>query len=110
MIISPLASQGSLLSLMEKLEKQGKPLTTQEQNLIILQIMKGLRKMHNSEIVHHDIKPENVLVHGERTSGYKAIIADLGGAAKENEHTNAFTMEYLGPDENLLTKKIDMWA
>lgn len=44
---------------------------------VISQILRGLVHLHDNGIVHHDVKPDNVLVFHESGKGYVFKLTDL---------------------------------
>ena len=57
--------------------------------LIFSQLLDGLEAIHNSDGVHRDIKPNNIMIGND----YKLKIVDLGFATKKS---NNFLKQYLG--------------
>lgn len=53
---------GTLLDLINERKKEDKPITTQEISEIMKNIMDGLIYIHNANIVHRDLKLENILL------------------------------------------------
>lgn len=104
---------GQIFFVMEYCEKgnlknriKSKPLSQDESIQIILLIAKALRFVHDKGIVHHDIKPENILI----DSDDNVKLADFGVANKE-----IFTKIYLPPTfdplkDHVLDKKLDVYA
>ncbi len=86
-----------------------KRVSLNEFSRIARQTLEALNSLHKQEIVHGDIKPENVVV----DSDGKVSVVDLGLAAKENEDGLSFTSFYR-PPENVLDERIyskgDIWA
>ena len=57
--------------------------------LIFSQLLDGLESMHNSDVVHRDIKLDNIMI----GNNYKLKFVDLGFATKKS---NIFLKQYLG--------------
>jgi len=84
---------------------------------IMLQVAKGMACVHNSGIIHKDLKPENVLCSGDLTD---VKIADFGISSLANNadrttgRQNIFhSMAYSAPEQSTgaaLTQKCDVWA
>ena len=75
---------------------------------IIFQIVCGLYILHKNKLVHHDIKPGNVLI----SSTGKVKIADFGSIDKSSIPGNG-TIFYESPDGLISknsTEKDDMWG
>jgi dual specificity tyrosine-phosphorylation-regulated kinase 2/3/4 len=81
---------------------------------IILQIMKGIKYLHNKNIVHADLKPENIVFTDNTYTKIK--IADLGNGVFEyelNKYSIMQTRYYRAPEVILQThknKSIDIWS
>ena len=82
---------------------------------IIYQIAFGLYTLHANNIIHHDIKPPNILI--DSVTGVS--ICDFGSAIIKGEDSYEFTLSYASPEyliKHLKTtsakidEKYDMWA
>ena len=77
---------------------------------IIYQITFGLFILHNNNIIHHDIKPSNILIN---TSGGISI-CEFGSSIFKNEESFSYTLSYASPefliDNSYNDEKIDMWG
>lgn len=60
-------------------------LTLNEQNKIILDIAKGVEFIHGKGIVHHDLKPANILLTG---TNLEAKLGDFGYASREGMNSD----------------------
>jgi len=83
-------------------------------NKIILQIAKGLRYLHSKNIIHCDIKLDNIMVDDEYN--IKIIDFDLSKICESGEYlsNNIFgTVEYIAPesyDIGIYSKCSDIWS
>ncbi|MBT7443418.1 MAG: serine/threonine protein kinase [Methylococcales bacterium] len=80
-------------------------ITFEQMTYLMQQVLSGLGYTHDREIIHCDIKPQNIFV----MRGLKAKIADFGIAKiayKEGEDNPAGSPQYMSP-EQLLQKKLD---
>ena len=77
---------------------------------IIYQIVFGLYILHSNNIIHHDIKPSNIVI--DENGGIEII--DFDSAIFKNEHSYRFTFIYSSPEiligNRIIDEKIDMWS
>jgi hypothetical protein len=77
----------------------------------LLQVLQGLNYLHSRDIIHGDIKSENVLV----VDG-AALIIDFGGSLRDvgQDMTQICTEEICAPEQlycpGPMTSAVDMWA
>lgn len=85
---------------------------------VTLDLLYGLDEIHKKKIIHHDIKPENILVL-TKNGKYSAVISDFGLASKKNEiiSKGRGTPSFIPPEEYrgdqlayLDESKKDVWA
>lgn len=97
------------------LSKYLKQHTLTEQNIkhIFLQIMLGVKYLHSLDIIHCDLKLENIMI--DDCNNVKLIDFDLSKICNSNYiSSNIFgTLQYIAPesyDLNIYSKKSDIWA
>lgn len=93
-----LVTAGDLFSYLES--KNGR-LMDVEAAVIVRQILIALKFLHEKNIVHRDIKPDNILMTTLAT-GCRVVLTDFGGARRIANHrqrmnTLAGTAEYIAP-------------
>ena len=117
-------------------ETPGNVLSIDETFYITYDIIKGLEYMHKKNIIHRDIKAENILLISKKETlkskksitqlsstnlsqlplnDYLTKICDLGFATEEDESVNTFcgTTCYMAPEifsKSNYTNKVDIWA
>ncbi|KAL4798092.1 kinase-like domain-containing protein [Aspergillus venezuelensis] len=78
-----------------------RPLPEDEASQIVLQILEGLACLHESEFVHRDLKPHNILVASQGPRWWVKI-GDFGFSKRVNGdaslHSFVGTMKYLAPE------------
>lgn len=84
-IVTQLATGGELF---DRIVHKGR-FTEHDASLVILQIVEAISYLHQNDIVHRDVKPENVLYLNELDQS-NVVLADFGIAKK-----------LLGPDDKL---------
>ena len=81
---------------------------------IALDICTGIREIHNKNLIHRDLKPDNLFI----SKDYKIKIGDFGISkqltnTKKYANTQNGTLQYMAPEilngENY-NKKIDIWG
>jgi|JI6StandDraft_1071083.scaffolds.fasta_scaffold06724_6 serine/threonine protein kinase len=104
---------GNLLTYQSKLKS--KTFSLSEALEILVEVMKGLRLVHEFNYIHRDIKSENVLIKtGENGRQFK--IADFGFARPMNTgHANTIcgTEKYMAPEilkNQPYNRSVDIWA
>ncbi|KAA6367901.1 MAG: putative serine/threonine protein kinase, partial [Streblomastix strix] len=95
------------------------PLPSYTLRALMKQILEGMRAFHSADLVHRDIKCDNILLHSPPGSGrVYAKISDFGFAKKVdfiNQQTYlAGTLPFMSPEqfhENpIITQKVDIYA
>lgn len=84
---------------------------------IVSQILSALIHCHARNIIHRDVKPENIIVAQDRRCGYHATLIDFGSAARGKEgglELPAGTQAYMAPDMLVGSPhydgKVDVWS
>jgi hypothetical protein len=111
-LITELLSGGELF---EKLSDPNYKMTEPEAKRYIRQICQGLQHMHEQNIVHLDIKPENILFEKKNSPNVKLV--DFGLAMKldpdEVVQVSSMTVEFAAPEiveNDSVGFATDMWA
>ena len=108
-IIMEYAEKGNLFQLISK-EKSG--LDESKAFDYFIQVVNAVYYLHNNNIIHSDIKPENILIGNDN----KIKLCDFGWAKEltlENRSTFCGTVEYMAPEivgsENY-DYSVDIWS
>ena len=74
-----------------------------------LQILKGLKYLHSHNIIHRDLKLNNILIH---TDTSQICIGDFGCSTNTNTNSCVGTPEYMAPEiyEEVYDNKVDIYA
>ncbi len=108
----------SLEQYANKRRMQGKPLSELEVSQIVKGVLEGLAYLDEKNIIHRDIKLQNILI-GSYTDLSQCIIIDFGLATYNVEeirykYNRAGTLLYQSPEQlkgdNYYGKSIDIWA
>ncbi|KAM5456209.1 putative non-specific serine/threonine protein kinase [Microsporum audouinii] len=118
-IFQDLVTAGDLFSFLEF--KNGKLLDV-EAAVIIRQVVIALAYLHNQNVVHRDLKPDNVLM-TSLSNGSRVILTDFGCARYLNPKKSRMasvmgTLEYTAPEMGQgchrlakgYTKSVDLWS
>ena len=97
------------------LEENGRPYLIDTIKEIGAQIVAGIKYLHDNDIIHQDLKPQNILFNGEYT---QVKLIDLGISKKLLDETRKTTSaekgtpRYMSPEQvdGKLSFKIDVWA
>jgi serine/threonine protein kinase len=101
---------------LKEILKQGGPMSPDEAIRVITQISSALEYVHESGIVHRDVKPSNVII--DERNGH-AYLADFG-IAKSRDASQALTgsaaigsLDYIAPEQFALGEvdgRVDVYA
>ena len=84
-VVMELAERGTLRTL---LDERGPDLAMETKFKLTLGIMDGMRTLHSMGILHHDLKPSDVLI----TAEYVTKLADFGLSSDKNQMTTSLSM------------------
>ena len=118
-LVMPFADRGNLSIMIKK----GYIETEQEKKSACIQILRAIIYLHGNDILHGDIKAENILVFSEyndvtKSIELKYVVSDFGIARSDKCFDNfgcseSFTLPYKSPEILLgrkYEKKADSWA
>ena len=96
-----LAQAGSLESFMNYRKLKNNPISDEECSCIMKQILEGINYIHGKNIVHRDIKPQNILMKSFVNLNGAAKIADFGlGEQGDYQITqNCGTIIFMAPEQ-----------
>ncbi|XP_050439158.1 MAPK/MAK/MRK overlapping kinase-like [Adelges cooleyi] len=102
-------------SLYDVIESEGCPISDYRIKLYMYQLLEGIKYLHENNIIHRDVKPENILL---STGDRMLKIGDLGTACvaeKGKRYTEYVATRWYRSPECLLTRgcygiKMDIWA
>lgn len=91
-------------------EKTVQNLTVEQIKSLLLEILKPVQYLHQHNIVHGDLKPENIAVFFPDSSNVQVKLLDLGLSGEEGK--GAGTPLYMAPEtyRGELTSRSDIWS
>lgn len=99
------------------LKKHQGPLDESIAASIISQVLCALSYCHAQNVIHRDVKPDNIMLTPDSKCGYHATLIDFGYAARGKDnglHDAAGTQEYMAPDMLVgspkYDAKVDVWS
>lgn len=107
---------GNLLQLMKK-----QTLELRQKYYLLSSLLEGIRFIHSQNIIHRDIKPQNILI-VKRDDNFIPKITDFGiskklSSAKNTQYSNSLigagTIAYSSPEqlaEKTIRKNTDLWS
>eukprot|EP00826_Nyctotherus_ovalis_P058963 TRINITY_DN8157_c0_g1_i2.p1 TRINITY_DN8157_c0_g1~~TRINITY_DN8157_c0_g1_i2.p1 ORF type:complete len:168 (-),score=25.96 TRINITY_DN8157_c0_g1_i2:38-541(-) len=91
---------GTLKVFVKYREMKAAPLTDEECSCIMRQILQGISYIHQLNIVHRDIKPQNILIRSFNNLEGAVKIADFGlGTQDYASADNCGTLIYKAPEQ-----------
>jgi len=117
-IVMELIKEGKTLK--SFFEDLSSPMAMGDRLCIMLQVAKGMKGVHTAQIIHKDLKPENVLISGTDSQEYKVKVTDFGissiastqttsdGSADSFKSRRYSAPEQDGPEK--LDFKVDVWS
>ena len=115
-IVMKLLTGGTIKNLIEKRKQINKSLSEEDCSIIMKHLLEAVKYLHEREIVHRDIKPDNVMFENpEEFSSLKLI--DFGLSAQHFDNIFLYdlcgTLIYMAPEQlekRAYSKPIDMWS
>lgn len=95
-----LIKAGTLKTFTRYRELKFSPITDEECSCIMRQILQGIEHIHQLNIVHRDIKPQNILMKSFTNLQGAVKIADFGLGTQDNVSSdNCGTLIYKAPEQ-----------
>lgn len=100
-IVMELVEAGTIEALVQYRKEINSPLTDFECSSIMRQILEALAHIHKRDIVHHDLKPQNILMKSFHKFKGAVKVADFGLGRQDMYLLNAKcgTLLYMAPEQ-----------
>ena len=115
-----LIENGNLMDVLDEISTNNYNFTAADAAGLVLQILSALNYMHKQEIMHRDLKLQNVMVNIEMNNGVPEMVCkltDFGfSCVLEQNHMSSLklgTKLYMAPEifeDEPYDKKVDTWA
>ncbi len=96
----------SLKQFLRHRRQQKQPLSRQEATRLLRPIAQVLDNIHRRQLVHLDIKPENILLFNDG----RAVLADFGITQRVGSKTHAGTPLYASPEQAAGDRPVGPWT
>ena len=96
-----LVEAGTLVDFLQYRYQKQNPLTDSDCSCIIRQILSAISYIHNMGIIHHDLKPQNILISSFDNIEGSIKVADFGLGMKETFSIDkkCGTVAYMSPEQ-----------
>ena len=112
-LIMEYCENSDLHNYIEKIKQEKKKINPIVANVIIKDICLGLKEIHNKDLIHRDLKPDNIFI----SEDYKVKIGDFGISKKligtKHAKTLVGTKNYTAPEiikGEKYSNKVDIWS
>jgi len=107
---------------LHKLLKTSQKLSPNHVKLFSYQLVRAVRALHSANVVHRDLKPQNILISQSSSDMLQLMLCDFGTGRFVNDDqdlrqtslTCVTTAYYCAPegilDKNVYSSSVDMWA
>ena len=116
-IFSELARYGDLrMYLQRRIDAKSRVMSESEVKSIVIQLLRALNYLHSQNIVHRDIKLENILIDSVSNNRLNVKLADFGFSEKSKDgrlRGLVGSREYMAPEvrsEKWYDGKVDVWG